>query len=98
MRSRSIRFAIAPYVLRLADGADRGDGGQGRGRDLPRRHRRRRQNRGADQGIRGALPVALHRRRARLHRRHAAHDAAKDRPGDGDAEGQDGGDAPEEAL
>ncbi len=86
--------------LRLADRADRGDGRQGRGRDhLPRRHRRRRKNRRAHQGIRGALFVALHRRRARLHRRrdHAAGDAPADRAGAGDAAREDGGDAGTEA-
>ena len=69
--------------LRLADGADRGDGRQGRGRDhLPRRHRRRREDRRAHQGIRGPLPVAVRRRRARLYRRrdHAARDARAHRP------------------
>ena len=56
-------------------------------------------DRGAHQGIRGALPVTVHRRRARLHRRrdHAARDAAADRAGAGDAEGQAGGDAEAEA-
>ena len=86
--------------LRLADRADRGDGRQGRGRDhLPRRHRRRRKNRRAHQGIRGALSVALHRRRARLYRRrdHAAGDAAAHRARAGDAAREDGGDAGAEA-
>ena len=86
--------------LRLADRADRGDGRQGRGRDhLPRRHRRRRKNRRAHQGIRGALSVALHRRRARLYRRrdHAAGNAPADCAGAGDAAREDGGDAGEEA-
>ena len=64
--------------LCLADRADRGDGRQGRGRDhLPRRHRRRRQDRRPHQGIRGPVPLAVRRRRARLHRRrdHAARHA-----------------------
>ena len=57
------------------------------------------QDRGAHQGIRGALPVAVHRRRARLYRRrdHAARDAAAHRAGAGDAEGQEGRDAGAEA-
>ena len=57
------------------------------------------QDRRAHQGIRRPLPVTLHRRRARLHRRrdHAALDAAADRAGAGDAAGQEGGDAGEEA-
>ncbi len=86
--------------LRLADGADRGDGRQGRGRDhLPRRHRRRGKDRQAHQGIRGALPLPLHRRRARLYRRrhHAARHAAADCAGAGDAAGEDGGDARQQA-
>ncbi len=88
------------HELRLADRADRGDGRQGRGRDhLPQRYRRPRQDRGANQGIRRPLPVPLHRRRARLHRRrhHAALDPQADRAGAGDAEGQEGRDAGEEA-
>ena len=88
------------HELRLADRADRRDGRQGRGRNhLPLRHRRRRQDRRAHQGIRRPLPVAVHRRRARLHRRrhHAAFDTAADRAGAGDAERQEGRDAGEEA-
>ena len=86
--------------LCLADGADRGDGREGRGRDhLPRRHRRRGQDRRAHQGIRGALPVAVRRRRARLYRRrdHAALDAQAHRAGAGDAADQEGRDAGAEA-
>ena len=70
--------------LRLADGADRRDGRQGRRRDhLPPGPRRRRQDRGAHQGIRGPVHVALRRRRARLHRRgdHAAFDPPPRRAG-----------------
>ncbi len=84
--------------LRLADGADRGDGRQGRGRDhLPRRLGGG--DRGADQAIRGPLPLALRRRRARLYRRrhHAALDAAAHRARAGDAAGEEGGDAGAEA-
>ena len=57
------------------------------------------QDRRAHQGIRGALPVAVHRRRARLYRRrdHAARDAAAHRARAGDAARQDGGDAGAEA-
>ena len=57
------------------------------------------QDRGAHQGIRGAVPVAVRRRRARLYRRrdHAALDAAADRAGAGDAAGQAGRDAEAEA-
>ena len=57
------------------------------------------QDRGADQGIRGAIPVTVHRGGTWLHRRrdHAAPDAAPDRAGAGDAEGQAGGIAPAEA-
>ena len=86
--------------LRLADGADRRDGRKGRGRDhLPRRRRRRRQDRRAHQGIRGPVPVAVRRRRARLYRRRdpAARDARAHRPGAGDAARQAGGDAGAEA-
>src|SRR4029078_10448326 len=66
---------------------------------LPQRHRRPRQDRRAHQGIRGPLPVALHRGGARLHRRghHAALDKKADRASAGDAEGQEGGSAGEEA-
>ncbi len=56
--------------LRLADGADRGDGRERRGRDhLSFRHRRSGQDRRADERIRRALSFAIHRRRARLYRR-----------------------------
>ena len=57
------------------------------------------EDRRAHQGIRGPLPVAVRRRRARLHRRrdHAPRDAAADRPRAGDAEGEEGGDAGTEA-
>jgi propionyl-CoA carboxylase beta chain len=82
--------------LRLADRADRGDGRERGGRDhLPRRYRRPRQDRRAHQRIRGAVSIAVHRRRARLHRRrdHAARHAAAHRPRAGNAAGQDGGDA-----
>ena len=86
--------------LCLADGADRGDGRQGRGRDhLPRRHRRQGQDRQAHQGIRGPLPVTLRRRRARLYRRrdHAARHAAAAGAGAVDAAQQARGDAGQEA-
>ncbi len=51
----------------------------------------RRQDRRAHQGIRGALPLALHRRRARLYRRrdHAARHAPAHRPRAGHAARQD---------
>ena len=57
------------------------------------------QDRRAHQGIRGALPVAVRRRRARLYRRrdHAALDAQAHRAGAGDAAGQEGRDAGAEA-
>ena len=86
--------------LRLADGADRGDGRQGRGRDhLPRRHRRPGKDRRAHPRIRGALPFAVHRRRARLYRRrdHAACHALAHRPRARHAARQDRGDAGKEA-
>src|SRR5690606_17755150 len=58
------------YQLRLADGADRGDGREGRGGDhLSRRYRRRGEDRRAHPGVRGSFPVTVRRRRARLHRR-----------------------------
>ncbi len=58
-----------------------------------------RQDRRPHQGIRRPLPVALHRRRARLYRRrhHAALDPAADRPRAGDAAGQASRDAGQEA-
>ena len=58
-----------------------------------------RKDRGANQGIRRALPVAVHRRRARLYRRrdHAARDAQAHRPGAGDAAQQARGVAGKEA-
>ena len=86
--------------LRLADGADRGDGRQGCGRDhLPRRHRRPGKDCRAHPRIRGALPLPVHRRRARLHRRrdHAACHAIAHRPRARHAPRQDRGDAGEEA-
>ena len=88
------------HQLRLADRTDRGDGRQGRRRDhLPPGHDRPRQDHRAHERIRRPLPVALHCRRARLHRRrdHAALDAAEDCTGAGDAARQEGGNAGEEA-
>ena len=56
--------------LRLADGRDRGDGAEGRGRDhLPRRSRRRRQDRGAHRGIPREIRQPVRRGQPRLHRR-----------------------------
>ena len=56
--------------LRLADGRDRGDGPEGRGRDpLSRRAIRPRQAGRAHQGVPGPLRQPLHRGGARLHRR-----------------------------
>ena len=100
VRRRLRRDGVKTYrrrrELRLADGADRGDGRQGRGRDhLPRRHRRRRKNRRPHPRIRGALPLALHRRRARLYRRrhHAARHPPAHCPRARHAARQDRGDA-----
>ncbi|BAR53194.1 propionyl-CoA carboxylase [Bradyrhizobium diazoefficiens] len=58
-----------------------------------------RQDRGANEGIRRPLPVTVHCGGARLHRRrhHAALDPPAHRAGAGDAEGQEGGNAGEEA-
>ncbi len=100
LRRHGVQGDRRRHELRLADRTDRCDGRQGRGRDhLPRRHRRSRQDRRAHQGVRGPLPVALHRRRARLSRRrhHAALDAAPDRARARDAQGQACGNAGEEA-
>ena len=72
------------FQLRLADGGDRGDGGEGGGRDpVSLRARRRGEDRGADDGLRGALRQSVRRGRARLHRRgdHAALDPAARRAG-----------------
>ncbi len=88
------------HELRLADGADRRDGREGRGGDhLPRRYWRRGEDRRAHQRIRGSLPVAVHRRRARLYRRrhHAALDPPPHRARAGDAERQARRRADEEA-
>ena len=80
---------------------DRGDGRQGRGRahHLPRRHRRPGKSPPAPRNTRGALPLALHRRRARLYRRHnhAARHAPTHRPRARNAARKDGGDAGQEA-
>ena len=56
-------------------------------------------DRGAHQGIRGAVPVAVHRRRARLYRRrdHAARDAQAHRARARHAARQDGGNAAAQA-
>jgi hypothetical protein len=78
------------HELRLADRADRGDGRQGcGGNHLPRRHERSRCDRGANEGIRRPIPVAVHCGGARLHRRrhYAAFDQETDRPRAGDAQG-----------
>ncbi len=65
--------------LCLADRRDRGDGGQGRGRDhLPRRYRRRPQDRGAHRGIPRQVRQPVRRRVARLYRRR--HPAAQYAP------------------
>ena len=63
------------------------------------RHRRRGQDRRAHQGIRGAVSVALRRRRARLYRRrdHAALDAKAHRARRSPCCGQEGRDAGAEA-
>jgi len=84
----------------LANGVDCGDGRKQRGGNhLPLRHRRRRKDRGPHQGIRGPPPVAVRRRGARLYRRgdHAARDAQAAGAGAGNAQGQESGDAGEEA-
>jgi len=88
------------HQLRLADRADRRDGRQGRGRDhLPPGHRRPGEDRGAHARIRGAVPLALRRRRARLYRRsdHAACDAPARRPRARHAARQDRGNAAAQA-
>jgi len=90
VRRHGVKGNRRRHELRLADRADRRDGRQGRGGNhLPQRYRRRRKDRRPHQGIRRPLPVTLHRRRARLHRRrhHAAFDKAADRKGAGDAQG-----------
>ena len=75
-------------------------GAKGAGRDhLPRRCRRRRQDRRAHRGIRGALPVAVRRGGARLRRRgdHAAFHPPPRGARAGDAARQDAGEPVEEA-
>ena len=100
VRRHGVQGNRCRHELRLADGADRRDGRQGRGRDhLPRRHERREQDRRAHQGIRRPVPVAFHRRRAWLYRRrhHAAFNPASHCPRAGHAAQQACRDAGEEA-
>ena len=79
LRRHGVETSARRHQPGLADRADRGDGREGCGRDhFSRRHERSGEDRRAHQGIRGALPVAVRGRRARLYRRGdpAARDAA----------------------
>ena len=79
LRRHGVKASARRHQLRLADRRDRGDGREGRGGDhLPQGRGRPRKARRAYEGIRGAVPEPLRRRRARLYRRrdHAALDAA----------------------
>jgi propionyl-CoA carboxylase beta chain len=88
------------YGGALADRRDRGDGAEGRGRDhLPRRYRRRREDRGAHRGIPAEVRQPVRCRVARIHRRRdpaAQHPQAR-LPRLRDVEGQGVGEPVEEA-